>query len=79
VIIYLTATNCPDGNPRRGFAFLEDGRPIAFWPESYASFMAVPDSLHYDARRAMGDGLTVAAAQYGRLCNLPSPSQWPNF
>lgn len=79
MIVYLCATNCPEGNPRRGFAFLEDGMPRAFWPEGYASYMSVPDSLHYAARRSMGDGLTITAAQYGRLCSLPSPNQWPNF
>jgi hypothetical protein len=79
MITYFCATNCPKGNPRRGFAFLEDGRAVAFWPESYASYMAVPDSLHYAARRAMASGLTVTAAQYGRLCSLPSPAYWPEF
>lgn len=79
MIICLSATNCPDGNPRRGFAFLEDGRPMAFWPESYASYMAVPDSLHYAARRAMAHPLFITASQYGRLRSLPSPAHWPDF
>ena len=34
---YFTATNDIKGNPRRGFAWLEDGQPVAFWPEGYES------------------------------------------
>ena len=77
MLVYLKATNCPNGNPRRGFAWLEDGHPLAFWPEGYAGYMAPPKPLHYAARRSMLDGVTITAGQYSRLKILPSPADWP--
>ena len=77
MLVYLKATNCPNGNPRRGFAWMEDGHPRQFWPERYDGYMAPPKPLHYAARRSMLAGVTITAGQYSRLKLLPSPTDWP--
>jgi len=77
MLVYLKATNCPNGDPRRGVAWLQDGHPLAFCSEGYQGYMAPPKPLHYAARRAMLDGVTITAGQYLRLKILPSPADWP--
>jgi hypothetical protein len=76
MLAYFTATNDPDANPRRGFAYLSDGRPVAFWPESYHGHHAVPGSLRAEAYAAMSWPIGVTAAAYGKLCRLESPDYW---
>ena len=75
MLSYFTATNDIKGNPRRGFAWLEDGQPVAFWPEGYEGYRAVPDPLQYRARRAMLSGVTITAKFYKRMLGLPSPTE----
>ena len=75
MLSYFTSTNDINGNPRRGFAWLEDGQPVAFWPEGHSSYLAVPEPFQYRARRAMQCGITITAKFYGKMLSLPSPSE----
>ena len=76
MLAYFTATNDSDGNPRRAFVMLSDGRPIACWPEGFSGHHAVPGSLRAEAYAAMSWPLQVTAATYAKLCRLESPDYW---
>ena len=76
MLAYFTATNDSDGNPRRAWVMLSDGRPIACWPEGYSGHYAVPGSLRDQAYQATAWPIAVTAATYARLCRLERPAYW---
>jgi len=73
MLVYFTASNDRNGNPRRGFAWLANGSPVAFWPEGYSGHHAVPSAFRSVAADAMGHGIPVTAGTYARLCRLDAP------
>lgn len=69
---HLCASNDLNGNPRRLYVLVDDGRRIAAWDEGYAGSDAVPGVWRELAYRA--ERLPITVSLYRELRRtLPSP------
>jgi hypothetical protein len=67
--IYVKAPNDTNGNPRRGFLFLEDDSPAWFEPEGYGGVHEIASHRGQYLKYAMecAPVVNVTASEYRRL------------